>query len=79
MKTIIEKVEAAGDFVTGEDGFIGYWPTGSGMLSAENLHVLADELDRRNAPLHKSIEDYFNENPCLDTGEEADDEDFESV
>lgn len=45
--------EERGDFVTGEDGYVVYWPDlrsrSLGALAAHHLRWLADELDRRNA------------------------------
>lgn len=61
---IIEKIDAEGDFVTGDDGYVFFWPTGVGGLSPWVLRVIADEIDRRNAPLDKSIKKYFKEHKC---------------
>jgi hypothetical protein len=43
--------EQRGDFVTGDDGYVVYWPASRkvGALSPHHLRWLADELDRRNA------------------------------
>lgn len=37
------------DFVTFEDGYVYFWPTGNGGFEAHQLREIADELDRRNA------------------------------
>jgi hypothetical protein len=38
------------DMVTGEDGYVVYWPSENrGSWSAHHLRIIADELDRRNA------------------------------
>lgn len=39
----------AGDWLTIEDGFVVYWPTRRGFMTASVLRAIADELDRRNA------------------------------
>lgn len=44
-----------GDLVIFEDGYTYYCPTGGGGLTAHNLRVIADELDRRNAPVDKFL------------------------
>ena len=61
MRSIIEIADERKEFVTGDDGYVMYWPNKQfgGGLSAHNLRELADELDRRNADWDKEIEDYF--------------------
>lgn len=50
--SLIDRVEKKGDFVIFENGYTYYCPTsGGGGLTAHNLRVIADELDRRNAPV----------------------------
>jgi hypothetical protein len=45
----IARIPAA-DWVTGDDGFVVYWPeVNRGAHSAWSLRAIADELDRRNA------------------------------
>ena len=45
-----QKLKIVSDFVTGEDGFVVFWPERRlGAFSAEVLRIIADELDRRNA------------------------------
>lgn len=60
---IVAVSQERGDFVTDTDGFVYYWPkeAGRGHLSAWHLRVLADELDRRNEPWQKEINDYFEQ------------------
>ena len=61
---IIEKIDAAGDFVTGDDGFVCFWPAKVlGAFTSHNLRVIADELDKRNKAWEEDIEKYFRENP----------------
>ncbi len=49
------------EFITDVDGFLYWWPNGSkhGHLSSDHLRILADELDKKNAPWVKQIDDYF--------------------
>lgn len=60
---VIKCADGAGEFVPLEDGFVYYWPSGSGALPAVALRALADELDRRNAAWNAEIEAYFEANP----------------
>ena len=46
---LISRIPAE-DWVTGDDGFVMFWPDGrKGAFSARHLRTIADELDRRNA------------------------------
>ena len=46
---IIDLVEEYGDFAVASHGFFIYWPGRSrGSFNAQDLRILADELDRRN-------------------------------
>lgn len=56
---VIERVDAANEIGPLDDGFLYYFPSGYGGLSAEVLRIIADELDRRNAGWNASIEAYF--------------------
>jgi len=56
---LIQIIEDRGGFDKLEDGFVYYFG-GSGALDSWALRVIADELDRRNEPHRKSIEDFFN-------------------
>lgn len=39
------------DFIAFEDGYLRYWPEKiHGAFIAADLRIIADELDRRNAP-----------------------------
>lgn len=54
---ILTLADLRGDFVTGDDGFVVWWPfAGYGSLTAFDLRALADELDRRNATWEAQIE-----------------------
>jgi hypothetical protein len=56
--------EKMNEFVTLDDGFVYYWPSGfaGGALSAYQLREIADELDRRNEAWQADINKYFEEN-----------------
>lgn len=49
MHRAVERATAMRDFITFEDGYVWYWPSGVGGFNAGELRALADELDRRNA------------------------------
>lgn len=58
---IILMADEREEFVTDVSGFIYYRPMkSSGMFSPHDLRVIADELDKRNEPLQKQLEEYFN-------------------
>lgn len=58
----IAKHDAAGEFVTDLDGCVYFWPIrGSGHFAAHHLRWIADELDRRNAPMIAEMDRYFAE------------------
>lgn len=60
-KRLIAICDERKDIIAGDDGFFIFWPariTG-GALTADNLRTIADELDRRNAPWQKEIDEYF--------------------
>ncbi len=61
MSRIIELAQSYGEFVTGDDGFVVYWPTKEfgGSYTAYDLRTLADELDRRNAAWEADIKAYL--------------------
>lgn len=52
---IIKLIEARGEFITLEDGYVHYWPKSGGALAAAVLRVIADELDKRNAEWDKQV------------------------
>lgn len=59
-RELIRKAQERGDFVTGDDGFVIYWPDRTGGFSSHMLRVLADELDKRNEWLKNELEEYFD-------------------
>jgi hypothetical protein len=61
-KRVIEVTESRGDFVTAEDGFVYFWPTGSvhGCIASVQLRWLADELDRRNKQWEDQVNAFFS-------------------
>ena len=46
------------DIVPCEDGYYRFF-TSDGGLNAEDLRIIADELDRRNKPLKEEYEEYL--------------------
>lgn len=56
---IIKLADERGEFQALEDGFVYYWPSGGGAISAHQLRLLADELDRRNADWERQLSEYF--------------------
>jgi hypothetical protein len=56
--------EEWGEFVTDVDGFVYWWPSAkpehAGHFSPYQLRILADELDRRNAPWQAVIDAEFS-------------------
>lgn len=54
---------ASRDFVHDVDGFLYWSPTGAGHWPAHALRVIADELDRRNAPWQAQIDAHFSDDP----------------
>ena len=59
MGDIIKKVDERGEFVYLEDGFLYYAPEGKGCISAHELRIIADELDKRNKAWEEQIDEYF--------------------
>lgn len=58
---IVASADSQGEFVTGDDGFVIYWPKGCyGAFAAWHLRAIADELDRRNAEWEARIREYFD-------------------
>lgn len=55
-----KKIIAASEIFPLEDGFHRLW-TDRGAISADELRVIAAELDRLNAPLASEIEAYFSD------------------
>jgi hypothetical protein len=58
---IVEKADERGEFVRLEDGFLGYWPRGRGVITSQQLRILADELDHRNAAWEAQIKQDLSE------------------
>jgi hypothetical protein len=49
------------DFFTEVDGYVYYYPTEHGYLTAHHLRMIADELDKRNKAWNDEINKYFEE------------------
>lgn len=47
------------EFVCLEDGFLYYWPSGSGAIAPHELRIIADELDRLNKTWSDIIKEEF--------------------
>ena len=46
---LIKKVDEHKDIVMGDDGYYVFWPIrNNGALNANDLRIIADELDKRN-------------------------------
>ncbi len=56
-RNILSKVNEHEEIIVFDDGFRYFWPMGRGGMSAEVLRIIADELDRLNAPWKKQIEE----------------------
>ena len=69
---IIKAADSRSEFVTDVDGFVYWYPLrDNGNLSAAQLRVLADELDKRNKRWQQDIDNYFESNASLTlTGKE---------
>ena len=70
--TVCRLAEEWGEFVTDVDGFVYWWPSANpehaGHLSPYQLRILADELDRRNAPWQAVIDaEFSSENATAQT------------
>lgn len=58
--TLLRKIDLDGEFVTGDDGYVCFWPTGNkGAFLAHHLRAIAVELDRRNEVWDKEVDEYF--------------------
>jgi hypothetical protein len=58
---LISIVDIKNEFITGDDGYVYYWPEGNrGCLSSFQLRIIADELDNRNEKWDKQITEYIN-------------------
>ncbi len=58
---VIEHHKEKMDIIPGPDGFYVFWPERIlGAMGAPHLRVIADELDRLNAPWEKQINEYFD-------------------
>ena len=54
---VIRMTEERNEFVTLEDGYVHFWPSGCyGAFGPFELRILADELDRRNKDWDKQVQ-----------------------
>lgn len=57
LARVIRQADENGEFVTGADGFVVYWPEGQkGAMEAWYLRHIADELDARNRAWQEEID-----------------------
>lgn len=56
-RNILAKVRKYEEIVPLEDGFRYFWVKDRGAMSAAVLRIIADELDRLNAPIKKQLEE----------------------
>lgn len=60
ISRILAISQEQGDFVTGDDGFVIFWPSANrGGLTSWMLRALADEIDRRNVDAEAALAAYF--------------------
>lgn len=53
---LISLLDTRKHFVTGEDGYVIFWPTGNnGAFTSYDLRLMADELDARNKEWDKQV------------------------
>lgn len=56
------------DILTGDDGMSVFWPDGrNGGFTARHLRAIADEMDRRDAPLVRSMNRYLRAQRICDS------------
>jgi len=57
---ILAEADKRKEFVTGEDGYVVYWPAKlGGAYSSWVMRLIADELDRRNADWDRQMQETF--------------------
>lgn len=56
-RNILAKVRKYEEIVPLDDGFRYFWIKDRGAMSAAVLRIIADELDRLNAPIKKQMEE----------------------
>lgn len=74
MKSLRERViraaESRDEFIPLEDGFYRWFPRSLGGVSSEELRILADHLDEKNAVMKAELEHFFGgaDNAGVDKG-----------
>ncbi len=58
-QTCVEMSHERGDFMCLEDGYYRWWPHGLGAISAEELRMIANELDRLNTDWDNQLQEFF--------------------
>lgn len=61
-QALIQQLHERGEISTSDDGYFYYWPAAKfgGCISARQLRVIADHLDKLNAEWDSQIKDYFD-------------------
>ena len=59
IQRVIESCDEQMMLDVGDDGYVHFWLSGprGGYLTANDLRIIADELDRRNAEWHKKVQE----------------------
>ena len=60
-KRLIEKCEQYNEFGPLDDGYQCFWIKDRGALSATDLRIIADELDRRNKEWDEKIKEAYGD------------------
>lgn len=67
MHRVLELAYDRNEFSPSDDGYFYWWHSaGGGCISANDLRILADELDRLNAGWDAEITEYFETQRRLD-------------
>ena len=54
---VIRDCDLTKSIIALEDGFYYYWVNSRGAYSANDLRIIADELDKRNEPAEQNIKE----------------------
>lgn len=69
VEQVLKHIEQSSEFITLDDGYLYYEPRPNcGVLSSWALRVIADELDRRNAPWDAQVREQVG---CTTEGKTA--------
>lgn len=65
-KKLLRSCEEYSEFGPCDDGYQYFWIENRGCLSAEDLRIIADELDRRNKDWDEQLSEYFKNSSIED-------------